>query len=327
MNGKLVTIYGGSGFLGRYIARRLAKDGWRIRVACRNPNDAKFVEPYGVVGQVVPVFCNIRDDDSVRAVMRGADAAVNCVGILDESGKQTFEAVQAAGAARVARISAELGVARMVQISAIGADAGSGSEYQQTKAAGEAAVREHRPDAVILRPSIMFGPEDGFFNRFAGLARLTPVLPIVGAETRFQVVYVDDVARAACMAVNGETAASLYELGGPEVQTFRELMTEMLAVIRRRRLIFDMPIWMARLGATGLAFANFLSLGIVPRALTRDQIASLQDDNVASGDHPGLDDLGIQPTSMDVVLPEYLWRFRPSGQYDEIKESARNLKA
>lgn len=327
MQGKLVTIVGGSGFVGRYIARRLAKAGWRIRVAVRRPNEANFVEPYGVVGQVVPVFCNIRDDDSVRAVVRGSDVVVNCVGILDEAGKQSFEAVQAEGAGRVARIAAEESVQRLVHISAIGADAEAESVYAQTKAAGEAAVLEHEPSAIILRPSIIFGAEDQFFNRFGGMARFGPVLPIVGANTEFQPVYVDDVAAAAELAVEGHAAPGIYELGGPDIETFRELMQRMLGIIRRRRLILNMPYWMANLSAMGLAVANFLSLGIIPRAITRDQVRNLKVDNVVSGDHPGFTELGIEPVAMEAILESYLWRFRPTGQYDAIKESARNLKA
>ena len=230
---KLVTIYGGSGFVGRYIARRMAKEGWRVRVAVRRPNEALFVKPYGVVGQVEPVACNIRDDASVRAAMRGADAVVNCIGILNRSGKNSFEAVQAEGAARIARIAAEEGVARLVHLSAIGADAESPSVYQQTKAAGEAAVLSAFPGAVILRPSIIFGNEDGFFNRFAAMTRFGPVLPVVGAGTRFQPVYVDDVAQAAVLGATGAAAPGIYELGGPDVATFRDLMRQMLQVIRR----------------------------------------------------------------------------------------------
>jgi uncharacterized protein YbjT (DUF2867 family) len=195
--GKLVTIFGGSGFVGRYIARRMAKEGWRVRVAVRRPNEALFVRPYGTPGQVEPVACNIRDDASVRAVIRGADAVVNCVGILNRSGKNTFDAVQAEGAGRIARITASEGVGQMVHISAIGADAQSDSAYSRTKAEGEAAVLAAFPGAVILRPSIIFGTEDGFFNRFAAMSRMGPILPVVGANTRFQPVYVDDVAQAA----------------------------------------------------------------------------------------------------------------------------------
>ena len=203
---KLVTIYGGSGFIGRYIARRMAKEGWRVRVAVRRPNEAIFVRPYGVVGQVEPVFCNIRDDASVRAVMQGADAVVNCVGVLNEVGKNGFDAVQAEGAGRIARIAAELGVGQLVQLSAIGADADSASAYARSKAEGEAAVRRAFPEAVILRPSVVFGSEDQFFNRFAAMTRFGPLLPVVGAETKFQPVYVDDVAQAAVKAVLGEAA-------------------------------------------------------------------------------------------------------------------------
>ncbi len=324
---KLVTIFGGSGFVGRYIARRMAKEGWRVRVACRNPNEAVFVRPYGVVGQVEPVFCNIRDDDSVRAVTRGADAVVNCVGVLDESGRNTFQAVQAEGAGRVARIAAEEGVARMVQISAIGADAGSDSAYARTKAAGEEAVLRHMPQAVILRPSIVFGAEDEFFNRFAAMARTSPVLPVVGAQTRFQPVHVDDVAHAAAKAVLGEAEPRIYELGGPEVDTFRALMQTMLRMIQRRRLIVAIPFGVAGLMGRGFGLLRTLTLGLVKGPITTDQVANLRRDNVVSPGARGFDALGIRPISLEAVLPDYLWRFRPSGQYSAIKESARNLRS
>jgi NADH dehydrogenase len=323
----LVTIYGGSGFVGRYIARRMAKAGWRVRVAVRRPNEAMFVKPYGVVGQVEPVFCNIRDDASVAAVMTGADAVVNCVGILAEGGRNTFESVQAEGAARIARIAAEQGVARMVHVSAIGADANSSSAYARTKAAGEAAVLAHMPGAMILRPSIVFGPEDQFFNRFAALSRLGPVLPVVGADTRFQPVYVDDVAQAAVKGVTGEAPGGVYELGGPDVNTFRELMEQMLQVIRRRKLIVNIPFPVARMMALGFDMLNFVSFGLIPAQITRDQVKNLARDNVVSEGAKGLADLGIRPTALEAVLPEYLWRFRPSGQYEEIKESAKNLRS
>ena len=249
---KLVTIYGGSGFVGRYVARRMAKAGWRVRVAVRNPNEAMFVRPYGVVGQVEPILCNVRNDASVRAAMHGADAVVNCVGILVENGKNRFDAVQAEAPMRIARMAAENGVARMVHISSIGADMDSESDYARTKGEGEAGVLEYMPNAVILRPSIVFGPEDGFFNRFAGMTRMGPVLPVAGGDTRFQPVYVDDVAKAAEMAVTGEAKSGVYELGGPDVETFRELMQRMLDVIHRRRLILNMPNFIARLMAFGL---------------------------------------------------------------------------
>ncbi|WP_299917121.1 complex I NDUFA9 subunit family protein [uncultured Roseobacter sp.] len=324
---KLITIYGGSGFVGRYIARRMAKAGWRVRVAVRRPNEAIFVKPYGVVGQVEPVLCNIRDDASVRAVMAGADAVVNCVGILAESGKNGFDSVQAEGAARVARIAAEEQVARLVHISAIGADAGSESDYARTKAEGEAGVLEHMPQAVILRPSIIFGPEDQFFNRFASMSRLGPVLPVVGADTRFQPVFVDDVAKAAELAVTGKAAPGVYELGGPDVASFRSLMQQMLAVIHRRRLVLNIPFFIARIMAFGFDMLQTLTVGLFTNSMiTRDQVRNLAKDNVVSDDAKSFADLGITPVSMASVLPDYLWRFRPSGQYDAIKESAKNLR-
>ena len=249
---KLVTIYGGSGFVGRYIARRMAKEGWRVRVAVRRPNEAMHVKPYGVPGQVEPVFCNIRDDASVAAVMQGADAVVNCVGVLNQVGKNTFSAVQSEGAERIARLAKAAGIDQMVHISAIGADAGADSEYARTKAAGEAGVLEHMPGAVILRPSVIFGAEDEFFNRFAAMTRLGPVLPIAKGATKFQPVYVDDVAQAAVKGVLGEAEAGVYELGGAEVKTFAELMSQMLDVIMRRRMVVSLPGFVAGLMAFGL---------------------------------------------------------------------------
>jgi uncharacterized protein YbjT (DUF2867 family) len=249
----LVTIYGGSGFVGRYIARRMAKQGWRVRVAVRRPNEAHFVRTYGVVGQVEPVLCNIRYDDSVAQALAGANVVVNCVGTFDKAGKNNFDAVQTEGASRIARLAAEAGVERMVHISAIGADAGGVSRYARSKGRGEEAVLEHMPGAVILRPSVVFGPEDQFFNRFAAMTRLSPFLPVVGANTKFQPVYVDDVAAAAEKGALGEAPFGIYELGGPEVRSFRALMMEMLGVIRRRRLILPIPFWVAGLMEIGRA--------------------------------------------------------------------------
>lgn len=323
---RLVTIYGGSGFIGRYIARRMARQGWRVRVAVRNPNDAGFVRTYGVVGQVEPVFCNIRDDASVASVMYDSDVVVNCVGILAEKGKNTFDAVQVEGPERIARIAAEQGVTRMVHISAIGANADSRSDYARTKAAGEKAVLKHMPDAVILRPSLVFGPEDGFFNRFSGMARMAPILPIAGGNTLFQPVYVDDVAHAAAMGVTGDSAPGIYELGGPEVETMRELMHRMLAVIRRRRMVLNLPFWVARIMAFGFDMVQLLSLGLISNGvLTRDQLRNLAHDNVVSEDARNFESLGIRPTPMQLILPEYLWRFRKGGQYADLAASADRL--
>ncbi len=324
---KLVTIFGGSGFVGRYIARRMAKEGWRVRVACRRPNEALFVRPYGVPGQVEPLACNIRDDASVRSMIRGADAVVNCVGILNSLGANTFDAVQAEGAGRIARLAAAEGVGALVHVSAIGADAGSGSDYARTKGEGEASVLAAFPTAVILRPSILFGTEDGFFNRFAAMTRLGPVLPIVGADTKFQPVHVDDVARAAAKGVLGQAAAGVYDLGGPEVDSLRGLMGRMLHVVQRRRAVVNIPFFLARIMGFGFDMVQGVTLGLVEnRILTRDQVKNLRNDNVVAPGAKGLADLGITPTAMEAVLPEYLWRYRPSGQYAAIKDSAKNLK-
>ncbi|BBU58923.1 3-beta-hydroxy-Delta(5)-steroid dehydrogenase [Mameliella alba] len=324
---KLVTIYGGSGFVGRYIARRMAREGWRVRVACRRPNEAIFVRPYGVVGQVEPVFCNIRDDDSVRSVMQGADAVVNCVGTFDKGGKNNFDAVQHEGAERIARIAAEEGVSRMVHVSAIGADPKGKSLYAKSKGKGEEAVLEHMPQAVILRPSVIFGPEDAFFNRFASMTRMGPVLPIVGGATKFQPVYVDDVAQAAVKGVLGQAEPGIYELGGPDVLTFRELMQVMLDVIRRRRFVANIPFFAASVIGAVSDLVQSLSLGLFPAQITADQVRSLRQDNVTAEGARGFSDLGILPMSVQAVLPDYLWRFRPSGQYEAIKESAQNLRS
>jgi len=324
---KLVTIFGGSGFVGRYIARRMAKEGWRVRVACRRPNEALFVKPYGTPGQVEPVACNIRDDASVRALTRGADAVINCVGTFARMGKNNFDTVQVEGAARIARIAAEMGVSRMVQISAIGADAGADSQYSRTKGEGEAGVLAAFPGAVILRPSVIFGTEDQFFNRFAAMTRMGPILPIVGADTRFQPVHVDDVAQAAVKAALGQAAAGVYELGGPEVDTFRGLMQRMLPIIRRRRLIVGMPFLAAKVMAFGFDAVEAVTLGLIEnKMLTRDQVKTLRHDNVVAEGAKGFADLGIPPVAMGSVLPEYLWCYRPSGQFAAIKESAKNLK-
>lgn len=323
---KLVTIYGGAGFLGRYIARRMAKAGWRVRVAVRRPNAALHVKPYGAVGQVEPIFANIRDDASVRAAMAGADAVVNCVGTFDAGGKNNFDAVMHEGAGRIARMAAAEGVGTLVHISAIGADADSDSLYSQAKAAGEEDVLAAFPGAMILRPSVLFGAEDQFFNRFARMAQLGPVLPVVGGQTKFQPAYVDDVAAAACLGIEGTAEGGVYELGGPDVETFAGLMTRMLGVIERRRLVMSMPFWVGGLIATFGGIGQFLSLGAIKSPITPDQVKSLRVDNVVSDDAKGFSDLGLTPSAMEAILPDYLWPFRPSGQYAAIKSSAANMR-
>ncbi|MDD9921587.1 MAG: complex I NDUFA9 subunit family protein [Boseongicola sp.] len=323
---KLVTIYGGSGFVGRYVAQRMARRGWRVRVAVRRPNEAMFVKPYGVVGQVEPVLCNIRDDASVREVMMGADAVVNCVGILEESGKNKFDAVQHEGAERIAKIAKELGVETLVHVSAIGANQNSDSKYAKSKGLGEAGVLDAFPSATIVRPSIVFGPEDQFFNRFAAMARMSPVIPLFGADTKFQPVYVDDVAHAVEQAATGEAASGIYELGGPETMSFRELIEHMLSTVRRRRLVLGLPLWLGRFMGHIFDFFGMISGGLLPQPLTHDQAVQLANDNVVSDGAMTFEDLGIRPIEMDTILPSYLWQFRPSGQYSDIKESAKKLK-
>ena len=324
---KLVTIFGGSGFVGRYVAQAMAKEGWRVRVACRRPNEALFVKPYGAPGQVEPVFCNIRDDASVRAVTKGADAVVNCVGTFLRMGANNQDAVQATGAGRIARIAAEESVAQLVQISAIGADPEANSGYARSKGEGEAAVLAAFPNAVVLRPSVIFGTEDHFFNRFAAMTRMGPILPLVGGNTRFQPVHVEDVAAAAVKGAMGVASPGIYELGGPDVDTLRGLMGRMLPVIKRRRLVLNLPFFVGRIMAFGFDALQAVTLGLIEnKVLTGDQVRTLRQDSVVSAGAKGFADLGIEPTSMETVLPEYLWTYRPSGQYAAIKDSAKNLK-
>jgi NADH dehydrogenase len=281
---------------------------------------------YGHVGQVLPVFCNIRDDDSVRAALRGADAAVTCVGTFDATGRNSFQAIHVEGAARVARHCLEQGVRRLVHVSAIGAGAAAESQYGRTKFEGERAVLAQMPDAVILRPSVLFGQEDRFFNRFATMAARSPVLPLVGANTLFQPVWVDDVAQVAARAAAGQVRPGIYELGGPEVMTFRELMEKMLGVVRRRRLILPLPFWLGNLMGSAFGVGRAASLGLLREPITRDQVAALRSHNVAAAGSAGFEALGIAPAGLDAILPEYLWRFRPGGQYAALRESARDLR-
>lgn len=310
----LVTVFGGSGFLGRNVVRALAKRGYRIRVAVRRPELAGHLQPLGRVGQIHPVQANVRYPASVEAAMRDASVAVNLIGILTESGAQSFDAVQAKGAETIARAAAATG-ARMVHVSAIGADANSPSGYGRTKAAGEQAVLAAVPSANIMRPSVLFGPEDEFTNRFAALARISPFLPLIGGgTTRMQPAYVGDVANAVADAVDGKTKpGATYELGGPEVLTMREIMEIILSITDRKRMLVSLPWGMAKFQAMFLQFA--------PGALklTPDQVMMLQSDNVVSdaARAAGLtfEGLGIAPDSMEAVAPQYLWRFRAAGQF------------
>jgi len=310
----LVTVFGGSGFLGRSVVRALAKRDYRIRVAVRRPELAGHLQPLGRVGQIHSVQANLRYPASVEAAMRDCQVAVNLVGILTEAGAQTFDAVQGQGAEAVAKAASAAG-ARMVHVSAIGADGNSASHYARAKAAGEKAVASALPSATILRPSILFGPEDEFTNRFAALARLSPVLPLIGGgETRLQPAYVGDVATAVADAVDGKTRpGAIYELGGPEVLTMREIMKIILDITDRNRMLVSLPFGLAKLQALLLQFAPG------PFKLTPDQVALLRSDNVVSDAAKAagltLEGLGISPDSIEAIAPQYLWRFRPAGQF------------
>jgi len=309
----LVTIFGGSGFLGRNVVRELCKRDYRIRVAVRRPELVGHLQPAGKVGQIHAVQANVRHPASVEAAMRDSQVAINLVGILAEGGAQTFDAVQAKGAETIAKAASAIG-ARMVHVSAIGADENSPSHYARAKAAGEKAVLAAAPSATILRPSLMFGPEDQFTNRFAALARISPFLPLIGGETRMQPVNVRDVATAVADAVDGKTKpGATYELGGPEVLTMREIMEIILRITERKRMLVSLPFGLAKLQARFLQFA--------PGALklTPDQVTLLQADNVVSDAAKAagltLEGLGIAPDSMEAVAPQYLWRFRAAGQF------------
>lgn len=320
-NQRLVTVFGGSGFLGRFVVRELAKRGYRIRVAVRKPMLAGHLQPIGGVGQIAVVQANLRHRGSVRHALAGADAVVNLVGILQERGRQGFEAVQARGAALIAE-EAGPGV-RFVQVSALGADAESGSAYARSKAAGEAAVLERVPHAVIVRPSVIFGPGDSFFNRFATLGRFLPVLPLAGADTRFQPVYAGDVAELIARGIDGTIPGGrVYECGGPEVKTLRELVSYTMDGIERRRLVVGLPAKAAEIQARAMEILDSLTLGLLPDALklTRDQVTLLARDNVVSPEAEAegrtLRGAGITPTSVEAIVPAYLLRYRKTGQFD-----------
>ncbi len=314
--GKLVTIFGGSGFIGRHAVRALAKRGWRIRVAVRRPDLAGHVQPLGAVGQIMPIQANLRYRWSVDRAVEGADAVVNLVGILSESGRQTFGAVQAFGARAVAEAARGAGIKTLVQMSALGAHPQSDSVYARTKAEGEAAALETVPGAVVLRPSIVFGPEDQFFNRFADLSRMLPVLPLIGGgTTKFQPVFVGDVAEAIARSVDGQVAGGrIYELGGPEVKTFRECLELLLKEIERSRPLVTLPWGLARFQASIMEW-------LPNPMMTRDQLKLLEVDNVVSqlaiAEGRTLEGIGITPASLAAVLPSYLVRFKPQGQFTD----------
>jgi NADH dehydrogenase len=307
---RLATVFGGSGFIGRYVVRDLAVRGWLVRAAVRRPDEALFLKTSGSLGQITPVAANIRDRASVMRAVAGAETVINLVGILHEGGPQKFQPVQAEGPRIIAEEAARSGVRHLVHVSAIGADPNSSSAYARTKAAGEAGVRQAFPGATILRPSIVFGPEDGFFNRFAQMAMLSPALPLIGGgATRFQPVYVGDVAAAVMKAIEApEAAGKIYELAGPKAYSFAELLRLMLTEIGRKRLLLPLPFPIASLmGSVMQCLPN-------PQ-LTADQVRLLKRDNVPSAGSAGLGDLGITPTAVEAIIPTYLDRYRARSYY------------
>ncbi len=303
----VATVFGGSGFIGRYVVQRLARKGYVVRVAGRNPSGAQFLRTMGVVGQIVPLYASLANEATVRRAVEGADLVVNLVGILAERRKGDFRAIHAEGAGRIARLAAAAGVFRMVHLSAIGADPASPGRYGATKAEGEQAVRQSFPAATILRPSVVFGPEDQFFNRFAQMAMLAPVMPVIRGSTRFQPVYVGDVADAVMAGLaRAGTAGLTFELGGPDLMTMRQVMAFVLAETARRPLLLGVPDALARLMAAVMEW-------LPGKPLTRDQLLMLGRDNVVAPGMPGLAELGITPTPVELIAPSYLLRYRPGG--------------
>jgi uncharacterized protein YbjT (DUF2867 family) len=303
----VATVFGGSGFIGRYVVKRLAKRGFVVRVAVRDPEAALFLKPMGAVGQVVPLFASVTHEATARRAVDGADLVVNLVGLLAEGRAGDFQRVHAEGAGLVGRLSAQAGVGRLVHVSAIGADPGAASRYGASKGAGESMLRGAFAGATILRPSLVFGPEDQLFNRFAAMARLLPVMPVICGDTRFQPVYVGDVADAVMAALaRADAVGAVYELGGPRVWSMRELLAYILKQTGRKHRMIDVPIGLARLQA------RFMEL-VPGKPLTRDQLLMLQHDNVCGAELPGLQELGIVPTPVELVVPAYLRRFQPGG--------------
>lgn len=315
-NGTLVTVFGGSGFVGRNVVRLLAKRGCRIRAAERRPDLAGHLQPMGGVGQIHAIQANVRYGDSIHRAVAGADVVVNCVAILAETGRQTFDAVNVEGARRIARAAKAGGARALVHISAIGADPKSTSRYARSRALGEAAVLKEFPEAIILRLSLVFGQEDEFFNRFASLARLTPVMPMIGGPTRMQPVYVGDVAEAVVAAAAGlGKPGTIYEIGGPQVFTFREIMKKTMGFAERQRCLFPVPFWVAKFGAVVSKVAP-----MAIRPITLDQVRMLQHHNIVSDaakkENRTLAGLGLgNGQAIDTIVPGYLERFRPHGQY------------
>ncbi|MFC0633410.1 complex I NDUFA9 subunit family protein [Brevundimonas balnearis] len=316
MAGKVVVVFGGSGFVGAQAVRALAKRGWRVRVAVRKPHLAGPLRPLGDIGQIQAMRCDITRREDVAAALEGADAAVNLVGLLFEGGGRSFQAAHVDGARHIAEVCREKGVEQLVHISAIGADQNAAAGYARTKGEAEVVVRDAMPHAVILRPSIVFGHGDGFLNRFASLATMAPALPLIGGGvTKFQPVYVGDVAEAIAAGLErADARGRTFELGGPEVFSFKQILELILRETKRQRILLPIPFMAARILGS---FAQLTAvIGVAPQ-LTRDQVLMLQSDNIVSAGAPGLTDLGVQPTGLEAIAPSYLWRYRRGGQFAE----------
>ena len=313
-----VTVFGGSGFLGRYVVYLFAQNGWRVTVAVRSPNYAGFLKVYGVEGQISLAKANISNEEEVKLAIKGSDAVVNCVGILEETGgSQKFDLLHNKYAARIAKISRNMDVRRFVQVSSLGADVSSLSKYSRSKRKGEKSIIENFPDAVVLRPSIIFGPEDNFFNRFANISLFSPIIPIVGGGTKFQPIYVMDLAKAVIKAATDNSIKGTFEIGGPDVLTFNELISLMLEIIDRRRLVFSFPFGIALIEAAILTFLRKVSFNLIPSLITIDQVKQLRHNNVVGQSASGIESFGVKTTSLRVVLPQYLWKYRSSGQFNK----------
>ncbi len=321
----LVVVFGGSGFIGRYVVHRMVKLGFRVKVAVRYPNEALFLKTYGEVGQVEILKISILNEEAIRSVISSADYVVNCVaGLLNETDHKKSELIYVKGSGLIAKFARLEGVKRLVHISALGVSLESPSFYSRHKAQGEIAVLENFSSSVILRPSVVFGFEDKFFNRFASIALISPVIPIIGGSTKLQPVFVDDLAFAVQVAITNSNISGLFEITGPEVFSFKQLIEKMLKVIRRRRLIFSVPFFYARLMASSFKILKLLTFGLFSPPITRDNIENLMQDNIITfNEDKTIKALGIKPKNLDIILPKYLYSYRPYGQYSDIKESGK----
>jgi NADH dehydrogenase len=323
----LVTVFGGSGFVGRYVVHRMVKLGFRVRVAVRNPNDALFLKTYGEVGQVEIVNTNILNEEAVSASLRLADYAVNCVaGLLNETEYKKSKLIYVKGSKIVAKIAKKQGIKKLIHISSLGVDIKSDSFYSRYKAEGELEVFKYFKNAIILRPSLVFGFEDKFFNRFASVASVFPMVPIFGSKTKFQPIFVDDLAYAVQMAIIKKNITGVFEIAGSEVFSFKELMEKMLKIIRRKKIILSLPFFFGYFLAFLFKILKWSTFGLFSPPLTSDNIKDLMKDNiVVQGKQKTIEDLGIKPKGLDIILPKYLYSFRPYGQYSDIKDSVKNL--